>query len=108
MSSPYFLAVKAAHIVKLVWEQERLNRTVTLDDMRMFRIRAHEVATMAEMAEGPVAGKRDDNPADDCPDFERSTDGRSDSSCDSDGHYACLECKHVDVEQYRILKNGRP
>ena len=51
--SPYFTAVKAAMLVKLVYEQERSNRSVSLDDVRMFRIRAHEVATMAEMAEQP-------------------------------------------------------
>jgi hypothetical protein len=49
--SPYFLAVKAAHLSALVMERERCNVSVSLEDVRMFRIRAHEVATMAELAE---------------------------------------------------------
>lgn len=47
----YFTAVKAAHLVKLVWERERCNLPVSLEDVRMFRTRAHEVATLAELAE---------------------------------------------------------
>jgi hypothetical protein len=50
--SPYFHAVKAAHLSALVMERERINLPVSQDDVRMFAIRAHEVATMAEMAEG--------------------------------------------------------
>jgi hypothetical protein len=53
--SPYFLAVKAAHLSALVMERERCNLPVSLEDVRMFRIRAHEVATLAELAEGPIA-----------------------------------------------------
>lgn len=67
--SPYFLAVKAAHLSALVMERERCNLPVSLEDVRMFRIRAHEVATLAELAEQSTHGQRCEHEG--CPDEGR-------------------------------------
>lgn len=94
--SPYFLAVKAAHLSALVMERERCNVSVSLEDVRMFRLRAHEVATMAELAEWTVlvcskAGCTNEGTKRMCP-YAAEVHGKErPCSCCDDHHRECRE-----------------
>jgi hypothetical protein len=46
----------------------------------------------------------------DCPDFETGTSrGRNWQTCDSDGHYRCIECKWLDPDsEYALTRPSQP